>query len=234
MAAIVGAASNSDTGNACKRLQKELMALMMNSDDGISAFPDSDNMLNWCDTRTKSNSVPMTYISDPIRSAIEMHIEIILTMAHCATRVFYTTCAPCFVTAVLFARLLFCFPCCCSCRWLLFMLLLFVPLHPLQDGNHHRHTRHTVWWPLVLSHPFVPSKLPVLAPYNQVHHTVLSPKRGCARQHLSWHLTGQVVCGLWCTCHSHVSSLPPRRAQQRQPSQRPCCLSLGQGMKVCG
>ena len=24
------------------------MALMMNSDDGISAFPDSDNMLNWC------------------------------------------------------------------------------------------------------------------------------------------------------------------------------------------
>lgn len=48
MAAIVGAASNSDTGNACKRLQKELMALMMNSDDGISAFPDSDNMLNWC------------------------------------------------------------------------------------------------------------------------------------------------------------------------------------------
>ena len=47
MAAVVGAASNSDTGNACKRLQKELMALMMNSDDGIYAFPDCDNMLNW-------------------------------------------------------------------------------------------------------------------------------------------------------------------------------------------
>ena len=43
----MGAASASDTGNACKRLQKELMALMMNTDDGISAFPDSDNMLNW-------------------------------------------------------------------------------------------------------------------------------------------------------------------------------------------
>ena len=47
MAAVMGAASASDTGNACKRLQKELMALMMNTDDGISAFPDSDNMLNW-------------------------------------------------------------------------------------------------------------------------------------------------------------------------------------------
>jgi ubiquitin-protein ligase len=47
MAAVMGAASASDTGNACKRLQKELMAPMMNTDDGISAFPDSDNMLNW-------------------------------------------------------------------------------------------------------------------------------------------------------------------------------------------
>ena len=46
--AVGGAASSGDSGNACKRLQKELMALMMSTDDGISAFPDSDNMLLWC------------------------------------------------------------------------------------------------------------------------------------------------------------------------------------------
>jgi len=63
MAAVVGAASNSDTGNACKRLQKELMALMMNSDDGISAFPDSDNMLNWTATITGTQSTPYEGLS---------------------------------------------------------------------------------------------------------------------------------------------------------------------------
>ena len=49
--AVGGAASSGDSGNACKRLQKELMALMMSTDDGISAFPDSDNMLLWCCAR---------------------------------------------------------------------------------------------------------------------------------------------------------------------------------------
>ena len=52
--AVGGAASSGDTGNACKRLQKELMALMMSTDDGISAFPDSDNMLLWCCARPKA------------------------------------------------------------------------------------------------------------------------------------------------------------------------------------
>eukprot|EP00286_Rhodomonas_abbreviata_P011298 CAMPEP_0181332638 /NCGR_PEP_ID=MMETSP1101-20121128/25217_1 /TAXON_ID=46948 /ORGANISM="Rhodomonas abbreviata, Strain Caron Lab Isolate" /LENGTH=55 /DNA_ID=CAMNT_0023442329 /DNA_START=166 /DNA_END=330 /DNA_ORIENTATION=+ len=39
-----------DSANACKRLQKELMGLMMSKDEGISAFPDSDNMLMWTAT----------------------------------------------------------------------------------------------------------------------------------------------------------------------------------------
>ena len=39
-----------DAGNACKRLQKELMALMMSKDEGISAFPDADNILTWTAT----------------------------------------------------------------------------------------------------------------------------------------------------------------------------------------
>jgi hypothetical protein len=52
--AVGGAASSGDSGNACKRLQKELMALMMSTDDGISAFPDSDNMLLWCCARPRA------------------------------------------------------------------------------------------------------------------------------------------------------------------------------------
>ena len=43
-------------------------------------------------------------------------------MAHCATRVFHTCCPPRFVTVVLFKPLLFCFPCCWSCHWLLFIV----------------------------------------------------------------------------------------------------------------
>ena len=39
-----------DAGNACKRLQKELMSLMMSKDEGISAFPDADNMMSWTAT----------------------------------------------------------------------------------------------------------------------------------------------------------------------------------------
>ncbi|KAJ1752194.1 anaphase-promoting complex-dependent catabolic process, partial [Coemansia sp. RSA 1752] len=35
-----------------KRLQSELMALMMAKPDGISAFPQPDNMLHWVGTIT--------------------------------------------------------------------------------------------------------------------------------------------------------------------------------------
>ncbi len=42
--------SSADAGNACKRLQKELMGLMMSKDEGISAFPDADNILSWTAT----------------------------------------------------------------------------------------------------------------------------------------------------------------------------------------
>jgi ubiquitin-conjugating enzyme E2 C len=43
----LAASTSVDAGNACKRLQKELMGLMMSKDEGISAFPDADNILSW-------------------------------------------------------------------------------------------------------------------------------------------------------------------------------------------
>ncbi|GMH07634.1 hypothetical protein Nepgr_009474 [Nepenthes gracilis] len=36
-----------DTQSVLKRLQSELMALMMSGDPGISAFPEEDNILKW-------------------------------------------------------------------------------------------------------------------------------------------------------------------------------------------
>ncbi|KAJ8449430.1 hypothetical protein Cgig2_002227 [Carnegiea gigantea] len=36
-----------DTQSVLKRLQSELMALMMSGDPGISAFPEEDNILSW-------------------------------------------------------------------------------------------------------------------------------------------------------------------------------------------
>jgi ubiquitin-conjugating enzyme E2 C len=50
MAALSSTGALADAGNACKRLQKELMALMMSKDEGISAFPDADNILSWTAT----------------------------------------------------------------------------------------------------------------------------------------------------------------------------------------
>ena len=50
MAAAAQPISSVDAGNACKRLQKELMGLMMSKDEGISAFPDADNILSWTAT----------------------------------------------------------------------------------------------------------------------------------------------------------------------------------------
>jgi hypothetical protein len=59
MAAVQsGPAAAGDSANACKRLQKELMGLMMSTDEGISAFPDSDNMLNWTATLTGTQGTP--------------------------------------------------------------------------------------------------------------------------------------------------------------------------------
>jgi hypothetical protein len=57
MSVAQGAAEH---GNACKRLQKELMTLMMSagSDDGISAFPDADNILTWTATIAGSKDTP--------------------------------------------------------------------------------------------------------------------------------------------------------------------------------
>ncbi|NXW22508.1 UBE2C enzyme, partial [Circaetus pectoralis] len=37
-------------GSVGKRLQQELMALMMSGDKGISAFPESDNLFKWIGT----------------------------------------------------------------------------------------------------------------------------------------------------------------------------------------
>ncbi|KAJ8435664.1 hypothetical protein Cgig2_014245 [Carnegiea gigantea] len=43
----VAPAKTVDTQSVLKRLQSELMALMMSGDPGISAFPEEDNIFNW-------------------------------------------------------------------------------------------------------------------------------------------------------------------------------------------
>jgi ubiquitin-conjugating enzyme E2 C len=42
--------ASKDTHSVSKRLQKELMTLMMSGDKGISAFPDGDNLFRWIGT----------------------------------------------------------------------------------------------------------------------------------------------------------------------------------------
>ncbi|KAM9410448.1 ubiquitin-conjugating enzyme E2 C-like isoform 1-T2 [Pholidichthys leucotaenia] len=51
-AALKGSDSggSSAKGSVTKRLQKELMTLMMSGDKGISAFPESDNLFKWVGT----------------------------------------------------------------------------------------------------------------------------------------------------------------------------------------
>ncbi|XP_071615702.1 ubiquitin-conjugating enzyme E2 C [Heliangelus exortis] len=44
------AGSTAARGSVGKRLQQELMALMMSGDKGISAFPESDNLFKWIGT----------------------------------------------------------------------------------------------------------------------------------------------------------------------------------------
>ncbi|XP_057702137.1 ubiquitin-conjugating enzyme E2 C [Corythoichthys intestinalis] len=44
------AGGNPAKGAVTKRLQKELMTLMMAGDNGISAFPESDNLFKWIGT----------------------------------------------------------------------------------------------------------------------------------------------------------------------------------------
>ncbi|KAM7278045.1 hypothetical protein ACFE04_005179 [Oxalis oulophora] len=44
---IATSSKSVDTQSVLKRLQFELMALMMNGESGISAFPEEDNMLSW-------------------------------------------------------------------------------------------------------------------------------------------------------------------------------------------
>ncbi|CAO2832957.1 unnamed protein product [Amaranthus hypochondriacus] len=43
----VAPAKPADTQSVLKRLQSELMSLMMSGDPGISAFPEEDNILSW-------------------------------------------------------------------------------------------------------------------------------------------------------------------------------------------
>uniref|UniRef100_A0A1A8JZC1 Ubiquitin-conjugating enzyme E2 C n=1 Tax=Nothobranchius kuhntae TaxID=321403 RepID=A0A1A8JZC1_NOTKU len=51
-AALKGSESsgNATRGSVTKRLQQELMTLMMSGDKGISAFPESDNLFKWVGT----------------------------------------------------------------------------------------------------------------------------------------------------------------------------------------
>ncbi|XP_074310585.1 ubiquitin-conjugating enzyme E2 20-like [Silene latifolia] len=43
----IASTTSVDTKSALKRLQSELMSLMMSGDPGISAFPEEDNLLLW-------------------------------------------------------------------------------------------------------------------------------------------------------------------------------------------
>ncbi len=75
--------SSVDAGNACKRLQKELMGLMMSKDEGISAFPDADNILSWTATIDGADqfqfmltfranlTVFMTAVQDPLEPSLK-------------------------------------------------------------------------------------------------------------------------------------------------------------------
>lgn len=42
--------SSNASGSIAKRLQQELMSLMMSNTPGISAFPDGDNLMRWIGT----------------------------------------------------------------------------------------------------------------------------------------------------------------------------------------
>ncbi|KAJ7964059.1 Ubiquitin-conjugating enzyme, E2 [Quillaja saponaria] len=53
----VPAAKSVDCQSVLRRLQSELMALMMGGDSGISAFPEEDNIFCWKGTITGSNDV---------------------------------------------------------------------------------------------------------------------------------------------------------------------------------
>ncbi|CAL1409671.1 unnamed protein product [Linum trigynum] len=53
-AAAAAPAKNVDTQSVLKRLQSELMALMMSGETGISAFPEEDNIFCWKGTITGS------------------------------------------------------------------------------------------------------------------------------------------------------------------------------------
>uniref|UniRef100_A0A2K6S180 Ubiquitin conjugating enzyme E2 C n=1 Tax=Saimiri boliviensis boliviensis TaxID=39432 RepID=A0A2K6S180_SAIBB len=70
-AACKGAQQSGDAarGPVGKRLQRELMTLMMSGDKGISAFPESDNLFKWVGTihgaaGTASYYLISNYITD--------------------------------------------------------------------------------------------------------------------------------------------------------------------------
>ncbi|WOL04365.1 putative ubiquitin-conjugating enzyme E2 C [Canna indica] len=52
-----------DTASVSRRLQKELMALMMSGDTGVSAFPESENIFSWIGTIEGSKGTPYEGLS---------------------------------------------------------------------------------------------------------------------------------------------------------------------------
>lgn len=52
-----------DTNSVTQRLQKELMALMMSGETGISAFPDGENIFSWVGTIQGVNGTPYEGLS---------------------------------------------------------------------------------------------------------------------------------------------------------------------------
>ncbi|CAL9197680.1 unnamed protein product [Musa hybrid cultivar] len=52
-----------DTASVSQRLQKELMALMMSGDTGVSAFPEGENIFSWIGTIEGSKGTPYEGLS---------------------------------------------------------------------------------------------------------------------------------------------------------------------------
>ncbi|KAL7647009.1 UNVERIFIED_CONTAM: hypothetical protein RMT77_002266 [Armadillidium vulgare] len=77
-----------DGHSVTKRLQNELMKLMMSKDEGISAFPESDNLFKWVGTITGPNGTIYEKLS------FKLSLEFPSSYPYSAPTVKFTT--PCF------------------------------------------------------------------------------------------------------------------------------------------
>eukprot|EP00960_Hanusia_phi_P074377 768225-Hanusia_phi.AAC.4 len=197
--------ASGDSSNACKRLQKELMTLMMSQDEGISAFPDVDNILNWKATiqgtdgtpyegpipssppplpPPDTHSHPLLNLPSPLNPAPNpasaSHFSLLLLFLHLPSP-FLTPpslSSHCLThcPSLTAASYLFDFS-----KLVLLVSFLFVWAAPHLTRSGRAGVR-------ALTR--VPLKLPLRSSHNQVHHAMLPPQCRCLRQHLPRHPPG--------------------------------------------